>query len=1008
MALTDNLVAYWRLDEASGNAIDQVGSNTLVDLNTVTSNPGKVGTARQFTRANGEALTIADNAALSAGASDISIACWIWLDSKTNLMTIISKNDGSTTAGSEYIIYYDNAADRLKFGLYGGAVLTLSGSSFGAVPTGQWIFVVGTFSFSTTNMRLYINGTLQPAGTFGSTPNNTTTQFQISGSPAATNYFDGRVDEVGIWKRELTSLEIATLYNFGAGLTYPFNPITPMILRLIEPPSVAIGPGTIDLANTAVAVAMYKSASMERAISQPASKFPGLNTYRLTDRAPGPLALSVNLALTGATIPLAVGTYNSIAQLLDIARFYARDNQGVGQVQLEYREAGGVVSTIFDVLDGIIEPMPDGGETAGKWIQNIKLTLFCQPFGRDKTATNMVSGTLANYAAALQGGGIGGTQAAPMRIRVQNKTGGTYDYIRVGYRAFLVSANFINPYLPGVGGTGYATVRGSGSAVSGNDIIYTITNQLSDAGFEGSWAAPTLGSELISNGTFAGSSSTGWALSAIQGGSTTPDPLDMATLPNSLGLTTVNPYAYYYQTVAVTAGKSYRLTVDMKNTTAQGAGAGASVTILGAGLSSTPDSLVANYGIGSLFPGTYGAVLTGHYPEPSKRLVEIGTSLTTHTWDFIAEKSFVQIWLRNDGSSEVFFDNVSLKSISAVAPGWTKQGTPGVYQAIDSEGEVAGSRVAEGSFAQGIGDGSAPGGSIIFHDVTTVSGGIYHIKARMRRTSGNGNLNIRAETYGGTNVTITTASPTFVTVEGLFTTTSLSTIMIWGDAGTSGIVDDISIIRDDVGFNELVRFTINANQKDNSGVFRVFARIKATTKNFILQTKHGGPLGQNITGPPTVITPSATFKMVDLGRISLPEYPVPNEVVLGNLAFGIWLDLADMGTITPGGSVEIAEVELIPIDEWYFEVEAPTGQGPALNEYLVVDSLSRMPVCYRADSSGNFLANLPFTGAWPFANSFDPARIYVHVARSRVSDNGSSDSFVIETLAYPCYDWLVG
>ena len=54
MALTDNLIAFWQLEEASGVRYDSEGSNNLTDNNTVTSATGVVGDAAQFTRSNSE------------------------------------------------------------------------------------------------------------------------------------------------------------------------------------------------------------------------------------------------------------------------------------------------------------------------------------------------------------------------------------------------------------------------------------------------------------------------------------------------------------------------------------------------------------------------------------------------------------------------------------------------------------------------------------------------------------------------------------------------------------------------------------------------------------------------------------------------------------------------------------------------------------------------------------------------------------------------------------------
>jgi hypothetical protein len=67
MALTDNLIAFWGLEEASGTRNDAHGSNHLIDNNTVGSATGRVGTCANFDRFTDEHLSIVDNAALSLG-----------------------------------------------------------------------------------------------------------------------------------------------------------------------------------------------------------------------------------------------------------------------------------------------------------------------------------------------------------------------------------------------------------------------------------------------------------------------------------------------------------------------------------------------------------------------------------------------------------------------------------------------------------------------------------------------------------------------------------------------------------------------------------------------------------------------------------------------------------------------------------------------------------------------------------------------------------------------------
>lgn len=49
MAIIDNLVSYWKLDEASGNALDAHGSNTLIETSgAIAAAGGKINGARDF------------------------------------------------------------------------------------------------------------------------------------------------------------------------------------------------------------------------------------------------------------------------------------------------------------------------------------------------------------------------------------------------------------------------------------------------------------------------------------------------------------------------------------------------------------------------------------------------------------------------------------------------------------------------------------------------------------------------------------------------------------------------------------------------------------------------------------------------------------------------------------------------------------------------------------------------------------------------------------------------
>src|SRR3990167_10705009 len=76
--LTDGLVSYWTLDEASGVRYDSVvaSANDLTDNNTVASATGKFNDAASFLAANSESLST-PNTILGADAN-VSASVWFY------------------------------------------------------------------------------------------------------------------------------------------------------------------------------------------------------------------------------------------------------------------------------------------------------------------------------------------------------------------------------------------------------------------------------------------------------------------------------------------------------------------------------------------------------------------------------------------------------------------------------------------------------------------------------------------------------------------------------------------------------------------------------------------------------------------------------------------------------------------------------------------------------------------------------------------------------------------
>lgn len=219
MALSDNLIAYYKLDEASGNALDAHGSANFTDNNTVGSTTGKINTSRSFNGTD-EYFSSASNPL--AGASAFSIQAWVFLNETAPAFdndAIISGRDGS---GNGFSFEIDGSASGLwRF------TKTISFSSGNAVSNStaadsQWLHLVGTVSSGGT-VKLYVNGTAQTttgtkAGSLGASTVNIGTRYDAT----STAFFKGLIDELSLWSRELTSAEVTELYNAGSGRDYSY------------------------------------------------------------------------------------------------------------------------------------------------------------------------------------------------------------------------------------------------------------------------------------------------------------------------------------------------------------------------------------------------------------------------------------------------------------------------------------------------------------------------------------------------------------------------------------------------------------------------------------------------------------------------------------------------------------------------------------------------------------------------------------------------------------------
>jgi hypothetical protein len=216
MPIKDQLISYWDMDEASGNAVDQHGSNDLTDTNTV----GADGGMRDFEADNAEYFTINDNAGLSTGTGvSWTFAAWVRPETVTGFPMIGMKGWGD--AGErEWVLYLSGPLPTFEWD--NGSITGALSSSFGNLSTATLYFVVCGYDSASGAYFMSVNANAadeDDAEAVGGSRNGAG-PFVIGASPLQTVYWDGRIGPSGFWKRALTGAEITELYNSGTPLKY--------------------------------------------------------------------------------------------------------------------------------------------------------------------------------------------------------------------------------------------------------------------------------------------------------------------------------------------------------------------------------------------------------------------------------------------------------------------------------------------------------------------------------------------------------------------------------------------------------------------------------------------------------------------------------------------------------------------------------------------------------------------------------------------------------------------
>jgi hypothetical protein len=221
-SLLTNILSYWKLDDTSGtSAIDAKGLHDGSATTSTMGAAGKIGTCYQFAGVEGTGVLMpatTDYNLTSVG----SISLWFTNSVGAWARGHLIGNKGVYESAGYGILVQSGATPFLEVGVGNASTgVFFSGPTLATDGT-TWYHVVMTWD-ATGDLILYVNGTEYDRKTIGITLTNPASyNLQIGENPDPFNavIHSGKIDEVGIWSRVLTSTEVTSLYNGGSGKSF--------------------------------------------------------------------------------------------------------------------------------------------------------------------------------------------------------------------------------------------------------------------------------------------------------------------------------------------------------------------------------------------------------------------------------------------------------------------------------------------------------------------------------------------------------------------------------------------------------------------------------------------------------------------------------------------------------------------------------------------------------------------------------------------------------------------
>jgi hypothetical protein len=211
--LSDGATGYWRLGEASGttaaNAVSGGSAGTYKNSPTLGQPsllPGDA--ANTSVRFNGtsQSVAIPFNAGVDASTA-VTVEAWI----KPNALPATGRWASVATKPESFTLQF--SGDQLEFTIIQNGVRQRMRAPSGTIVAGQVYHVIGTYDGKQS--KLYVNGKLVPARTLTGAISQNPQGFNIGSWDGASEFFNGWIDDVAVYKSALTQTQVNNHYALG-------------------------------------------------------------------------------------------------------------------------------------------------------------------------------------------------------------------------------------------------------------------------------------------------------------------------------------------------------------------------------------------------------------------------------------------------------------------------------------------------------------------------------------------------------------------------------------------------------------------------------------------------------------------------------------------------------------------------------------------------------------------------------------------------------------------------